>query len=262
MGANRRTGIVPLHGGLLEVDTNTLIQEYKKMTKHFPITRVSILALAAVLAASGAAWGATWYPGYDWAAPPGISNAYMQSIGEAASPQGWSLLPNGTVIGDSSDVQPGNDGMPPGFPYQEGLVWTVNGSTATMTHLGNIEGLAANGASTDSANAMFGDPQGRYAASIDDVGPIGLWNGRRLQAWRAATRTSSGAEPSSAKVRTGCGRTIGQRRGLGFRPEHEQLLQLRPHVDAALGSQFQRLRRRPGRRRHEGLYLERGDANV
>jgi hypothetical protein len=84
------------------------------------------------------------------------------------------------VIGDSCDVQVNGSGPPP-FPYQEGLSWTVSGSTATMTDLGNVEGTTANGAASMSVDMLFGDGQGRYAGSIGSVGPVGLWNGSTFQ---------------------------------------------------------------------------------
>ena len=117
------------------------------MLRRYAVARLFILTFALALlplAVAAPAWGTAWYPGYYCATLPGVSNDWMQQHGYAASPQGWSLLSNGTVIGDSTDIQ--GYGEPPSFPYQEGLVWTVSGKTVTMTDLGNIEGLAANGA--------------------------------------------------------------------------------------------------------------------
>ena len=109
--------------------------------------------------------GATWYPGYYTAALPGITS-YIP-----ASPQAWSLLSNGTVIGDSQDIQIGSvNGMPPTFPYTEAVSWTVNGSTATMNDIGPVIGVGAG-----ISDYVYGDDYGRYAAQFG--ASVYLWNG-------------------------------------------------------------------------------------
>ena len=80
------------------------------------------------------------------------------------------------MIGDTIGVQVHGCGAP-GFPFAEGCTWSISNGQVVTTQMGAVLGLSANGTSTDSVNALYGDAQGRYAASIDNIGPVGLWNG-------------------------------------------------------------------------------------
>ena len=130
----------------------------------------TVCVALSMFAIAGAAF-ATSYPGYTCYTLPGCNFA-----NQISGAQAWSLLPNGTVIGDTTDVQIKTGGLP-GFPYTEACTWSISNGQVVTTQMGDVAGLNASGNSVDSAPAVYGDSQGRYAVSIDNVGPIGLWNG-------------------------------------------------------------------------------------